>query len=114
MNNSKLLLIEQAQSSKYWGLIEIDLWRIIYMNNQIFPAKKVISTEGSLFWNDSRLRMTIPKTIIELIDGLDDKSDNKCFRISFCRDFEALEDEIQKFKEINVVPLLLSFSKKGT
>jgi len=80
--------------------------------DRIFPVKKVISTEGSLFWNDSRLRMTIPKTVIGLIDGLDDKRDNKIYHIIFCRDFEALEDEIQKFKGLSVVPLLLSFCKR--
>jgi hypothetical protein len=81
--------------------------------DKIFPIKNVISAEGSLFWNDGRLRMTIPKTIIELIDGLDSKSDNKIYKISFCRDFEALEKEVEGFKNMKVVPLLLVFRRKN-
>ena len=86
------------------------------MNQQIFPAylqqKKNVKATAELFWNDGRLRMTIPKTIREMMDGLNDK-ENKCTAVlELCNDINSFKECAQKYSESGVIPLFFGIIKK--
>ena len=75
--------------------------------------KKVVTAKAKLFWNEGRLRMTIPKTIRELIDGLNDKNIKCSVVLEVCTDKEAFLERAKKYSKAEIIPLYFGIVKES-
>ncbi len=80
--------------------------------DQYLQQKKVIKATAELFWNEGRLRMTIPKAIREMIDGLNDKEAKCCAVLELCSDMKTFKERADKYCDAKIIPLYFGIIKK--